>query len=120
MAHKMTRKRTNGASKENIGPSPERADVSAADSAGVGERKDAEGQGWFSSDCPHCGSSNVVGTNKAERAGAILAAGAAGLFAASLFTPVVGGGAAISLNKAICDHADYICLDCKKKFSVNR
>lgn len=80
--------------------------------------KDAEGQGWFSPDCPHCGSSRTVGTNKAERAGALLGGLATALVAGAIVPVAAPVGYAAS--KAICDHADYICLNCRKSFSVQR
>ncbi|MBR4611218.1 MAG: hypothetical protein IKO40_00735 [Kiritimatiellae bacterium] len=84
------------------------------------EHKDAEGQGWFSPNCPYCGSSHVVCTNKAQKLGAFATAGAVALVANAILPgagTAAGAAMGISAAKGICKTSHYICVDCKKEFS---
>jgi transposase-like protein len=69
--------------------------------------------------CPYCGSKRTQGTNIGKRAMASILGIGAGL-AASFVNPGVAGGVMSSANKQLCEYADYICLDCKKEFSIKR
>ena len=69
--------------------------------------------------CPYCGSKNTQGTNVGERIFANVMAFGAG-FAGHLFGPAVGVEWERNTNRAVCEYAKYICLNCKREFSERR
>lgn len=69
--------------------------------------------------CPYCGSKNTQGTNIGERAFARAVSFGAGLLGMA-GGPNMARGTMVSVNKAVCEYREYICLDCKQTFREKR
>lgn len=68
--------------------------------------------------CTHCGSRNTVCINKGERIGAFILGGIVGAFGA-MFNPSAGAAAGSRITRENCPYKKYICVECKKEFSIS-
>lgn len=68
--------------------------------------------------CTHCGSRNTVCINEGERVGAFILGGVVGAIGA-MFNPSAGAAAGSKITREHCPYKKYICVDCKKEFSIS-
>lgn len=68
-------------------------------------------------ECPYCKSKRIQGTNIGKRVFAGFCAFAAGA-AGHMIAPALGVTLERETRKQICSQKEYICLDCKREFSV--